>query len=115
MTRFQRVLQVWSLLVCAARDRRIYTYGQIADALGMPGARRTVASFLGPIMYYCRQKRFPPLTVLVVNQGTGRPGKGLIIDNDVDKERERVFRHNWFKMKPPETADFEEAWNNRRQ
>ena len=52
MTRFQRALQIWSLLVCAARDRRTYTYGQLASALGMDGAE-VMAQFLDPIMCYC--------------------------------------------------------------
>lgn len=77
MTRFQRAMLVWSLLVCTAQDRRIYTYGGVASALGMPDAGGVIASFLAPIMYYRRQNELPPLTVLVVNQITGRPGDGL--------------------------------------
>ena len=108
MTRFQRALQIWSLLVCAARDRRTYTYGDLADALGMGGAG-VMAQFLGPIMDYCREQQLPPLTVLVVNQDTGLPGAGLTTLEDVNLDRERVFAHAWFQMEPPETSDFEEA------
>ena len=108
MTRYQRALQIWSLLVCAARDRRTYTYGDLAHALGMGGAG-VMAQFLGPVMYYCREQQLPPLTVLVVNQDTGRPGAGLTALENVDRDRERVFAHDWFQTEPPETGDFEEA------
>ena len=108
MTRFQRTLQIWSLLVCAARDRRTYTYGELASALGMGGAG-VMGKFIGPIMFYCQQNQLPPLTVLVVNQDTGLPGEGLTTLEDVNRDRERVFTHDWFQMEPPETGDFEEA------
>ena len=51
MTKYQRALQIWSMLVCAARDRRTYTYGELASALGMGGAG-VMGRFLGLIMYY---------------------------------------------------------------
>lgn len=108
MTRFQRALQLWSLLVCAARDRRTYTYAELASALGMGGAG-VMAQFLGPVMYYCREQQLPPLTVLVVNQDTGLPGSGLTTLESVNLDRERVFARDWFQMEPPETRDFEEA------
>ena len=108
MTRYQRSLQIWSLLVCAARERRTYTYGDIATILGMGGAG-PIGGFLGPIMYYCAENELPPLTVLVVNRDTGMPGEGLTTIDDVNVDRERVFTHDWFAMEPPETDDFEAA------
>ena len=108
MTRFQRALQIWSLLVCAAGDRRTYTYGDLASALGMGGAG-VMAQFLDPIMRYCLERQLPPITVLVVNQETGLPGSGLTTLEDVNRDRERVFAHRWFQMEPPETGDFEKA------
>ena len=77
MTRYQRSLQIWAVLVCGARERRSYTYGDIAKILGMKGAG-VMAQFLGPIMWYCENNDLPPLTVLVVNQETGLPGKGYL-------------------------------------
>lgn len=116
MRREQRSLQVWSLLVCAARDRRTYTYGGIATALGMaPQAAIAVPNFLGPIMHYCRQRELPPLTVLVVNHETGAPGEGLTTIEDVNRDREWVFANNWFELEPPESGNFREAWDRRHQ
>ena len=108
MTIYQRALQIWMLLVCAARERKILTYGEIAKILGMKGAGQ-MGNFLGPIMFYCEENNLPPLSILVVNQKTGLPGDGLVTIGDIDRDRERVFRYNWFGFPPPETQDFEDA------
>lgn len=108
MTRYQRSLQIWTLLVVAAKERKTYTYGDVAEILGMGGAG-VMAQFLGPIMWYCQDKKLPPLTVLVVNQGTGLPGEGLTTLENVNEDRERVFTYDWFSIEPPETKEFEKA------
>lgn len=105
MTRYQRSSQIWSLLICAAKDRVTYTYGDIAEILGMKGAG-VMAQFLGPIMWLCDDRGLPPLTVLVVNQDTGLPGEGLTTLENINKDRERVFKHAWFSVTPPSCADF---------
>ena len=109
MTKYQRVQHVWSLLVCAARDRRTYTYGGLADALGIRDGAQAMRHYLAPVMYYCREQQLPPLTVLVVSRDTGLPGEGLTTLENVNRDRERVFAHGWFQMELPETGDFEEA------
>lgn len=106
MSKYQRALQIWSLLICAARDRKSYTYGEVANILGMKGAG-VLGSFLGPIMFYCEEKSLPPLTVLVINKQTGLPGEGLTTLENVNRDRETVFAYNWFGLEPPETCDFE--------
>ncbi|MCP4206106.1 MAG: hypothetical protein GY767_03530, partial [Shimia sp.] len=78
----------WMLLVCAARERKTYTYGQIAKILGMGGAG-VMGQFLGPIMWWCEDKKYPPLTVLVVKQDTGLPGEGLSTIEEVNEDREQ--------------------------
>jgi len=98
------------LLVVAAKERKSYTYGDIANILGMGGAG-VLAQFLGPIMWYCdnQEPKLPPLTVLVVNQVTGLPGEGLTTLENVNEDRERVFAYDWFSIEPPETKHFEAA------
>lgn len=108
MTRYQRSMQIWTLLVCAARERRSYRYGDIADILGMGGAG-VMAQFLGPIMWYCEDNDFPPLTVLVVNQETGLPGEGLSTLENVNMDREWAFNFDWFENEPPKEEDFKAA------
>jgi alkylated DNA nucleotide flippase Atl1 len=108
MTRYQRSLQIWSLLVAAAKERKSYTYGDVAKILGMGGAG-VLGQFLGPIMWYCEDHELPPLTVLVVNHDSGLPGEGLTTLENVNQDRERVFGYDWFSIVPPETEDFEKA------
>lgn len=76
MTRAQRALQAWTLLVCAVRDRRVYTYNEVRKVLGLGGAG-VVGGLLDSVMRYCERWGLPPLTVLVVNEKTGLPGVGL--------------------------------------
>lgn len=112
MTRYQRASQIWSLLVCAARERKTYTYGKIADILGFGGAG-TMAPILGCIMWFCDENELPPLTVLVVNQDTGLPGDGLITAKNVNEKREEAFNFDWFGKEPPQNADFESVDKNK--
>lgn len=108
MNRYQRSSQIWSLLICAARERKSYTYGDIADILGFGGAG-TMSQFLGPIMWLCDDNNWPPLTVLIVAQDSGLPNDGLVTLEEVNKDREQVFKFDWFEIEPPQIVDFEKA------
>ena len=101
----QKTLLIWSLLVCAARERRTYRYSDITAIMG-GGNPRNMGKYLEPIYRLCKQRGWPPLTVLVVNKATGVPSDGLPLDAAVPVERERVFNFNWFELEPPETPDF---------
>lgn len=89
MTSYQRASQIWSLLINAAKDRKTYTYGQIANILGFGGAD-VMAPILGCIMWFCDENDPPVLTILVVNKETGLPGDGLTTIEDVNKDREAL-------------------------
>lgn len=110
MTKYQRALQIWSILICAANERKTYTYGGIADILGFEGAG-VMGQMLGPIMNYCYEEDLPPLTVLVVNQETGLPSDGLITvtKKNMHQRREEVFNFDWFSLEPPQIEDFKET------
>ncbi|MCY3856951.1 MAG: hypothetical protein OXF78_11735 [Rhodospirillales bacterium] len=108
LTRYERSLQIWTLLVCAAREPKCFTYGDVAGAIGMKGAG-VMSSFLEPAMLYCESNGYPPLTVLVVNRDTELPGDGLSTSRDPTADRERVFRFDWFAGSPPESKDFKDA------
>ena len=107
-TRYQRSLQIWTLLVCAARERKSITYGGVTRALEMGGAG-VMSFFLEPVMRYCDRNGYPPLTVLVVNQETGLPGGGLTTLEEANADRERVYRFDWFAIRPPESNDFRDV------
>ncbi len=106
MTLCQQSNQIWSLLICAARERKIYRYGDIATILGFQGAG-TMGQFLGPIIKLCKDRGWPPLMVLVVNQGTGLPGESLTTFENVNGDREAVFNFDLFSIEPPQVSDFE--------
>ena len=108
MTRYERSSQIWTLLVCAARERKTYKYGDVSEVLSFGGVG-VLGQFLGPIMNYCEQNELPPLTVLVVNQESGLPSEGLATLEEVNMDREAVFRYDWFSLNPPQNSDFEAA------
>ena len=98
-TNASRALQIWQILISAAHNRQILTYGLLADMLGYGGAGG-LGSQLEPIMRFCQQNNLPPLTVLVVNKETGLPGVGLT-GADLNADRESVFQYPWHRIYPP--------------
>lgn len=105
MKRSERALQIWQILISAAHNRQILTYKIVGKITGMGSG--TQAQTLDMIMRYCRRHRLPPLTSLVVKETTGRPGTGLTTVVELNRDRENVFRHNWFGRRPVTIADFE--------
>ncbi len=71
MTNPQRALQLWSLLVLAARTQSVLSYGMIAKMTGLANEHPDP---LGYIAFYCMKKHLPLLASLAVNQETGHPG-----------------------------------------
>jgi putative restriction endonuclease len=102
-----RALQIWQILIGRAANRQTITYGGLADLLHFKGAG-TLAKILGHIMFYCQQNDLPPLTVLVVNQDTGLPGEGLI-GAELNADREKVFRFEWYGLVPPTPVELAAA------
>jgi hypothetical protein len=104
-----RALQAWLILTGCAARRETLTYTQLCQRMGSGGVR-TVGKILGRVMYYCQAASLPPLTILVVNKNTGRPGVGLALYNDRDVLRERVYKHDWYGMVPPTPDELATAW-----
>jgi len=106
MSRSQRAMQIWQILIGAAHNRQTLTYGEVADLLEFKGAG-VLAQFLGPIMNYCNAEHLPPLTCLVVNQEKGLPGSGLSTVGNLPTDREAVYQTNWYALVPVQVAEFE--------
>lgn len=106
MTRSERAMQIWQILINAAHNRQTLTYGHLAEYLEFEGAG-VFAQILGCIMRYCNDKQLPPLTCLIVNQSTGLPGAGLTTVEDLPKDREAVYKQNWYVLYPVQISDFE--------
>jgi hypothetical protein len=115
MNRSQRALQLWSWLVFAARNQQILSYSTVEHLTGIP--KVGVGALLGTISHYCKNRKLPWLTSLVVNEETGLPGEGLMESArkeygdklDFHGIQSRVFVYDWFKMAVPSTEDFEAA------
>ena len=106
-----RACQIWQILVGCAARRETRTYQDLAHLLGHKQPK-VLAKQLGRIMYHCSQNALPPLTVLIVNKTTGKPGDGLALSADIGKLRERVYQHNWYGIVPPTEEQYAEAWEN---
>ena len=104
MTRSERAVQVWQVLVNAAFYRQTLTYTLLADRIGAESAE--LASPLGMVSRYCALKQLPPLSVLVVRSDAGTPAADLSWTTDVDFAREAVYQLEWLKLKPPSASDF---------
>ena len=107
-TREARALQIWQILIGLAHNRQTITYKRLSELLHYGGAG-TLAQLLDPIMMYCKKSNLPPLTILVVNEATGMPGEGLSTIQDLNADREKVFRHDWYSIFPPSEQEFREA------
>ncbi len=104
MNTYELAEQLWKILTSAAHNRQVLTYELAGKPLGL--GPNTLSDHLGQIQRYCERNQLPLLPILVVSIKTGRPGPGFPAVKDLDVERERVFAHNWFGMKPPTAVDF---------
>ena len=107
-TREARALQIWQILIGLAHNRQTITYKQLSKLLRFEGAG-VFSPLLEPIMMYCKKNNLPPLTILVVNEATGMPGEGLATIRDLNEDREKVFRHDWYGIHPPSEEELREA------
>lgn len=106
MKREEHAARVWLLLVGAALNRQLLTYKMVGERIGVPP--QGLADILGHIMFYCAHHKFPPLTVLIVSEETGKPGSGLGTSDDNDKDRELVFKFKWIDQPAPRAAELAE-------
>ena len=113
-----RAVQIWQILTGKAYNRQITTCREIADILGYEGAGVLAGVLdrqLRHIMFFCSQNKLPPLTVLVVSGDTDLPCKGFKTRNDLRREREDVFKYDWFSIYPPTASEFAEAYEAARK
>jgi hypothetical protein len=104
MTRPDRAVQVWQVLISAAFYRQTLTYTMLGDRIDVDVGELTVP--LGMVNRYCSMKQLPPLGVLVVRSDAGTPAEDLSWTTDVDFAREAVYQLEWYRLKPPSANDF---------
>ncbi|HZO88969.1 MAG TPA: hypothetical protein VFB38_11580 [Chthonomonadaceae bacterium] len=102
MTTYERAIQIYQVLICAARNRQILTYELLGKLIGVPAF--SLGSHLEHLLCYFKDNNLPPLTVLVGLKSGGKPGSGMTSSQGPDADREKVYAHNWFAM-PPITSE----------
>jgi hypothetical protein len=108
MTRSERALQIWQVLLGLAHNRQTITYEKLAELIDMGNIAVSLIQPLGSLMNYCKTNDLPPLTILVVQKHTGIPGQGLTTVEELNKDREAVFNYEWYKLKPLTFSDLTE-------
>jgi len=106
-----RAVQAWQILAGRAMNRQTVTYEGLSKLMYGKEAAGVLAGILGHIAYYCGDNNMPPLTILVVEKATGRPGDQIPVDPArIDKERENVYQYDWYNVYPPSEADLAAAY-----
>ena len=114
-----RAHQIWATLLLAARNRQTITYKMLGISVGGI-TPRGLYDMLAVVAEYCEEKKYPPLTVIVVEGHTGRPSakSGFDDPDQILKDFQRVFSHDWEKTlkkdKHPSVEDFRRIWKTMR-
>ena len=92
-----------ALMDCAQRGGTI-TYLDLGRKMGIPAV--SVGHYLDPIAVYCKMSDLPPITVLVVQTGSGELGAGYLgrMDN-IDGQRRYVYCYDWSALSPMVIAE----------
>ena len=108
-SRGRRAHQIYLILIAMAHNRRVVTYGEIADLIGWKTAKN-IGWFLGPIYHWAAKHDLPRLTWIVVSKNTGEPSYAAYEEDSqysLPKEQQRVFNYNWFSVRPPTITTLE--------
>jgi putative restriction endonuclease len=97
----ERACKAWNILTDSAKNRSLISYKELGVKTGIH--HRAVKYVLALIQNYCMDNEYPPLTILVINQNTGKPGGGFIawdIENSDDGVN-KVYDFSWKRLKNP--------------
>jgi putative restriction endonuclease len=101
VNQFELASLAWEPLVESAARHHLLTYQDLAQPLGLRGAR-PVRFALGPIQSLCSERGYPPLTSIVINKQTRLPGQGFIAGTGKLKEdHDSVFGFDWSLVPAP--------------
>lgn len=91
------------------RSRQVLTYGELGRLIGYTHVG-VIGNVLGPIMAYCERENLPPLTSIVVNEKTGKPGAGFNTRGKETAESQNdVFNYAWTDFYPPAESELQES------
>ena len=106
-----RALQIYLVLIGAAYNRQVLTYGHVATSLDFRGAN-VLGTPLGMIHYWCEHHGIPPLNTIVVNKDTGVPGDEIppMTRQTINEVHQHVFETDWYAIMPPKPADLKQIY-----
>jgi hypothetical protein len=108
-----RALQAWQILVAAAMNRQTFTYKGLSQLMYQKDAAGVLDKILGHVAFFCSDNKLPALTSIVVGKGRGTPGADIPVDPKVmDREREKVYGHDWYNVYPPSPAQLAESFSS---
>jgi hypothetical protein len=106
-----RAVQAWQILVGMAMRRQTTTYESLSGLMYGKKAQGVLDRILGHIAFYCIDNGLPALTSIGVGKGRGTPGDDIPLDiSTVDKERERVYKHDWYDTYPPSEVELKAVY-----
>ena len=110
----QRAIQLWSLLVLAARTHTVLSYTMVHQ---MTGLAKLHPDPLGRILYYCVKNELPLLSSLDISQETGQPSFEEVYKHvDIEAEHRRCFVYDWLEkdgQRVPTLEELDEVWNDK--
>jgi hypothetical protein len=110
MTLEEQAGRLWPILVLAARHQQILSYSMLERLTGIRRDRQ--ARPLGRIARFCEDRKYPPLTAVVVNERDGVPGHGYPVRKNVFRDQCRVFVFDWLKFDHPADGDFSKPYRS---
>ncbi len=96
-----RAFNAWNVLNEISSGGKKISYRDLASSIGIH--YRALRYVLEPIQCYCLENQLPPLTILVVNRQTDKPGAGFIAwnQNDLKDGLDKVWTFNWANEQNP--------------
>ena len=96
-----RAWKAWPILTERAAQGEKITYKELGHLIKV--RPRVLGLSLAPIQDYCMDVDLPPLTILVINERTGKPGSGFIAwsRDDIQGGTEKVWGSDWNNVENP--------------
>ena len=108
-----RAVQAWQILVGHAMRGQTLSYEELSRLMYQKAAAGVLAGILGHVAFYCKGNELPILTAIVVGKYRGTPGEQIpLAPDDVDVERQKVFKYDWYNVYPPTEDALRSAFEN---
>jgi hypothetical protein len=99
MRRAERAMQLWSLLVMAARNQQLLSYSTVGQITGIP--RQDFDRILEAILNHCERNNLPPITALIYRDEI------VILEQKAKDATVNIFSFDWLNHPAPSPSDFE--------